>query len=156
MSGAAMARAPWMRGMWEKIERIYELNKHKKVLSPMWFANEAMKLEKFSVNDHAEVYWGCHHTFREMARMYFRQKLDPIHNTEDDDGQLTLFSGVLQKHYPVPVAPGEEGYYVAVEDLTPEQIAFNVHRLRKTGRSYLAHADALAALVTHGVVGIVA
>jgi hypothetical protein len=61
---------------------------------------------------------------------------------EQEVAQQSIFS--LQDWYPA-LEESRPGEYVRREDMTYEQRAENIRRLRSTGRGYLAHADALEA-----------
>jgi hypothetical protein len=147
MSGSQVP-PPIMREMYADIERLYELHRHKPLVSATWFATEAMKLERFAPNDHRVVYWGCHAQFREIARAYFRGKFDPVERAAAAaDGQQELeFAGTLQERYPVRPKPGDtERQYGLLASLSAADRAYNVKRMRATAGSLQKHSDALEA-----------
>lgn len=88
---------------------------------------------------------------KQMARAFLRRRLDADgEESEAYGGQDSLpfgtsFSGHLQPRYPTPHAPGDEPVYKLRLHLTPEERAWNVEQLRKSGRARLEHADALEA-----------
>jgi len=79
-----------------------------------------------------------------MARKLLGRRFD----AESDEAEATqgeLFSGHLQRRYPLPPVPGQEAAYKALEALSPDEIRWNVKTLRKSGQARLMHADALEA-----------
>ncbi|HTB46649.1 MAG TPA: hypothetical protein VK741_23730 [Acetobacteraceae bacterium] len=144
MSGSFHDRMPEARELWETIDRLFELHRYKRELSATWFATEGMKLLSFDPTDNRPVYWGCHLALREIARAKFRGHWDPvevIRQAIEDD----LFPETLQERYPLRAKKGEERVYVLLEHLPDADLAYNVERLRRTGRAYLKHSDALEA-----------
>jgi hypothetical protein len=79
-----------------------------------------------------------------MARKLLARRFD-IDSDETEAYQGDLFSGALQKRYPIPRRQGEEPVYKLRTALTPEERAWNVEQLRKSARARLEHADALEA-----------
>ncbi|KIG08601.1 hypothetical protein [Caballeronia concitans] len=76
-------------------------------------------------------------TRRELARRYGAQSED----TRAIQGEL--FTGVLQRRYPIPHEQRENPQYVLLEVLTTPQVHWNAAQHRKVGRAHLKHADAL-------------
>jgi hypothetical protein len=79
-----------------------------------------------------------------MARKLLGRKFS-IESDETEAYQGDLFSGALQKRYPIPRQQGEEPVYKLRSKLTPKERAWNVEQLRKSARARLEHADALEA-----------
>jgi len=57
--------------------------------------------------------------------------------------QGDMFTGVLQRRYPLPHKRGDTPVYRLLEHLTPAQIRWNAEQHRKVGHAHLRHADAL-------------
>ena len=81
---------------------------------------------------------------KQMARRALARNFEP---DSDDTAayQGELFSGQLQDRYPIPRKRGDDAQYKKREQLTPEEIEWNVAMLRKSAASRLQHADALQA-----------
>lgn len=90
------------------------------------------------------VAWGGREHFKHMARQALASKFD-ITKPADDDETGELFADKLQGRYPVPTAGGGERGYKRLDSLSETELAWNVRRLRRAGRSLLAHANALEA-----------
>lgn len=86
---------------------------------------------------------------KQMARNYLRKAAEDTDENPVYNRQITLdfpgFSGQLQDRYPLPRPAGSEPVYKLRSHLTPEERAWNVALLRKSGRARLEHADALEA-----------
>lgn len=90
------------------------------------------------------ILWTSLEYFKHLARGRLRSRFDPEgENNEAYQGEL--FSGHLQRAYPVPRAKGQEPLYVPRDMLTREDVEYNVNLLRKSARARLRHADALQA-----------
>ncbi|WP_250518523.1 hypothetical protein [Caballeronia sp. ATUFL_M1_KS5A] len=57
--------------------------------------------------------------------------------------QGDMFTGVLQRRYPLPHKRGDVPVYRLLEHLTPEQVRWNAEQHRKVGHAHLRHAEAL-------------
>lgn len=80
----------------------------------------------------------------DMARKLLGKRFS--HDSDETDAyQGELFSGALQRRYPLPRQTSEEPAYKLREHLTPEERAWNVEQLRKSAQARLEHADALEA-----------
>lgn len=80
----------------------------------------------------------------DMARKLLGKRFSHA-SDESEAYQGELFSGTLQRRYPLPRQDGEEPAYKLREHLTPDERAWNVEQLRKSARARLEHADALEA-----------
>lgn len=131
----------------EAVEKVISRNNDMRAISPAWVATAVMVEIGFAAKVHPVGYVGCHLYARQIARQSLRKKFDPASadSDDDDDDQPRLFTGTLQTKYPRRREPGEEPTYVHIDDLTDDDIAFIVTRMRATARSLLKHADALEA-----------
>lgn len=150
MSGFS-GRVPEARELWDTIDRLMEMHQHKPEVSAAWFATEGMKILRFSAADNRPVYWGCHMALREIARHRFRHAFDPIERLQDEDsGQGDLaFAETLQDRYPLRPKKGEERRYRLLEQIGDDDLLYNEERLRRAGRAFLKHADAVLAYRSH-------
>lgn len=82
--------------------------------------------------------------FKQMARQVLGAKFD-VKSQALGDTTGELFSEQLQERYPVPAAKGDEHAYKRLDALTEYEVAWNVQRLERAGRSLLAHARTLRA-----------
>ncbi|MHC2399144.1 MULTISPECIES: hypothetical protein [Bradyrhizobium] len=128
------------------VSRIIDTRRSQSRISPSWVANEAMiELDGGHIAPPL-VYLGCHLELRQIARSVLRTRFDD--RAESDDGeprQHELFPD-LQWRYPTArSARSAEPEYVLLDDMSDEDAAYNVARLRREGRAKLAHADALEA-----------
>jgi hypothetical protein len=57
--------------------------------------------------------------------------------------QAELFTGTLQRRYPLPHKRGDVPVYRLLEHLTREQVRWNAAQHRKVGNAHLKHAEAL-------------
>lgn len=115
------------------------------ILSPAALA--AAAYEKFA-DDEVEphIAYGCLEHFKGMARKVLAGNFsDEGERNQSYTEQGELFSGHLQDRYPLPRAKGADAVYKLRHLLTPEERAWNVKTLRKSGEARLAHADALEA-----------
>lgn len=84
--------------------------------------------------------------FKNMARKVLAHRFD-------DDGdenpsyaaQGEMFSGHLQDRYPLPRKRGDDPVYKLREQLTDDEVRWNLQSLRRSADARLAHADALEA-----------
>lgn len=82
--------------------------------------------------------------FKQMARQVLALKFD-VAAKELGEATGELFDDRLQERYPVPAPRGEERVYKRLEALTDIEVAWNVQRLERAGRSLIAHARTLRA-----------
>jgi hypothetical protein len=115
------------------------------ILSPAALASAAYaKFADDAVEPH--VAYGCLEHFKGMARKVLAGSFaDDGEGNQSYADQGELFSGHLQDRYPLPRAKGADPVYKLRHLLTPEERAWNVKTLRKSGEARLAHADALEA-----------
>lgn len=128
--------------LWDVIGAVFELHRGRRTLNPAWMATEGMKRIKFPPDLHPLGYVGCHLQLRQIARAFCRGNFDP---TEINDQQNDLFPDTLQERYPARPAPGAEPEYVLLDQLTDDDIAYNVQRMRRASLALLRHGDALEA-----------
>lgn len=76
-------------------------------------------------------------TRRELARNYHAD------SEETSAIQRELFTGVLQRRYPIPHKRAENPQYLLLEVLSANQVRWNAGQHRKVGRAHMKHADAL-------------
>ena len=127
----------------ELLGRIYELHRDKVDVSPSWMATEAMQELDPDRVSHPLEYLLAHLQLRQIARSLCAGRWQKDEGRDDE--QHELFPG-LQRRYPIADRiNGEEPVYRRLEDLTADDVAYNVHRLRSEARSKLAHADRLDA-----------
>lgn len=94
----------------------------------------------------AHIQYASLEHFKHMARKAMARHFDDEGDQNAAyEGQGELFSGHLQERYPIPRKQGEEPQYKLRSLLTPEERAWNVKKIRKSGEARLAHADALEA-----------
>lgn len=84
--------------------------------------------------------------FKGMARKVLAHQFDD----EGDENrayavQGEMFSGHLQDRYPLPRKRGEDPVYKLRDQLTNEEVRWNLQSLRRSADARLAHADALEA-----------
>lgn len=82
--------------------------------------------------------------FKQLARRRLSKRYDYA-SQEAMEAQSDMFSGELQKRYPIPRQRGEEPQYKLRWLLTDLERSFNLDRMRKAANSLLAHADAFEA-----------
>ncbi|MBP7651150.1 MAG: hypothetical protein KA744_14985 [Phenylobacterium sp.] len=117
------------------------------IISPSYVARELLDLYAGASIDPHIAYASREH-FKQMARRVLAGRYD----AESDDNEAhqgELFSGHLQRRYPIPRASGSEPVYKLREALTPQERAWNVLSLRSSARARLLHADALEAEGQH-------
>jgi hypothetical protein len=101
---------------------------------------------KFKPELHRLGYAGCHLQVRQMARGVLRRDFDPEERVAASvEGEDDLFPETLQDRYPRRGKHGEEPVYVLREQMTGNDVGYNVARMRRGGRALLKHADALEA-----------
>lgn len=84
---------------------------------------------------------GCDLQLRQLARHILRSKF----MDEDEIGQDDLFP-TLQARYPTARSKGwEEPEYILRDQMSDDDIGYNVHRLRQEAQAKMHHADALEA-----------
>jgi len=116
-------------------------------ISPIAIANECMEALDPDKTSVPQVYAGCHLHLRQIARAMLARAYDPADKKKRDRDALAagdLFT--LQARYPMAhSADLEEPVYVRRDDMTEEDVKYNIARLRSEGRAKLRHADALQA-----------
>jgi hypothetical protein len=90
------------------------------------------------------VYLAAHLQLRQIARQACRKQFDDEEDDALDPVQQELFPG-LQQRYPAAHSDQEEPSYVLREAMGAKDVAANVKRLRREGRTKLGCADALEA-----------
>lgn len=123
------------------IGTIVNRDSSKSRINPSWIANEAMLIldpERISI---PAVYHGCALHARQLAREMLRDR----YASEDESSQDSLFSDYsdLQPRYPMKHDGKSEPEYVLLNDMTDEDILYNVERLRLEAKAKMKHADAL-------------
>jgi hypothetical protein len=127
------------------VERVIDLCRKLTDVSPAWVATQAMTLIAFPRDLHRLGYAGCHLELRQIARGKLRGRFDPT-VIADADAEPDLFPETLQERYPLPRSkPGDEPRYRLLNNLTDEDVEYNVARMKKAGDALLKHADRLAA-----------
>lgn len=130
----------------EVMERLYDDLSGAIMISPSALAAKAYEHFRAKKKIDPHIQYASVEHLKDMARAFLRKRNDP-----SDDGSEAYtqdefsFSGKLQRRYPMPHKRGEEPQYKLREYLTPEERAWNVDQLRKSGQSKLEHADAMEA-----------
>jgi len=129
-----------------EVRTVIEKHRATPAISPAWIATQVMCAIHFKPELHRLGYVGCHLQIRQMTRQELRRRLDPIEAIEASvRGEDDLFPETLQERYPKKTHPHEEPVYVLRDEMSDEDVAFNVARMRRGGRALLKHADALEA-----------
>lgn len=84
----------------------------------------------------------------EHCKAIARRVLAGKHDIESDESEAyqgELFTGRLQTRYPLPRPKGEEPAYKLRENMSDDEIRWNIRSLRKSADARLEHADALEA-----------
>jgi hypothetical protein len=97
-----------------------------------------------SADEDVHIQYASIEHFKQMARQRLRKRFDPV-SQDAIDSQEDMFSGELQKRYPIPIAKGEEPQYKLRWMLTDDERSFNLSRMRKAANRLLSHADAFEA-----------
>lgn len=131
----------------DAISQIIIDNRTTSRIFPTWVANEAMqKLDPERVAPPA-VYHGCMMYARQVARERLRKTFEA--DVVDSDEQRLPFTDAeypeLQARYPTKRGKDGEEQYVLLADMTADDVAYNVTRLRLEAQSKEKHADALEA-----------
>lgn len=127
--------------LYEIITRVIENRADEITINPAWIATEAMAVSDPDGTANPTVYHGCHLQFRQIARSICRGKFE---EAEGDESQHSLFPD-LQTRYPVKRKQGEEPEYKLLEELTDEDVQYNVNRLTLESAKKMKHARALSA-----------
>jgi len=94
------------------------------------------------------IEWTSVEQFKQVARRELRGKFD--HDSDDNETyQGDMFSGHLQRYYPVKEKGAEDPFYKLRELLTDADIDQNLAALKKQADARLAHYDALLAYKMH-------
>ena len=132
------------------VREIMDARKTQVRLSPAWIATEAMV--KLGAEDlqkaNPRVYLAAHLHLRQISRQACRKQFDDADEEALDPAQQELFPG-LQSRYPAAHTEEDEPIYVLRDSLGADDVAFNVQRLRREGRSKLERANALEAWWRH-------
>ena len=114
-------------------------------ISPSWVATEAMVIIDPDRVSPQLVRLGCHLELRQIARSVLRTRFAEADEDEEASKQHEMFPE-LQWRYPTSRSSHlEEPEYVRLEDMTDDDVSYNVARLRSEAMRKLAHADALEA-----------
>lgn len=97
-----------------------------------------------SENEEDHIKYAALEHFKHMSRKRLSKRYDYA-SQEAIEAQSDMFSGELQKRYPIPRQRGEEPQYKLRWMLTDSERTFNLNRMRKAANSLLAHADAFEA-----------
>jgi hypothetical protein len=127
----------------EIVARIIDIRRSQVRINPSWIATEALKEIDPAGRSVDLVRLGCHLQLRQIARAECRTLFE-----DSEDGDEPRFSGFegLQWRYPASRSKGkDEPEYVLRDQMTNDDVEYNVGRLRREGRAKLAHADALEA-----------
>lgn len=127
----------------EIVARIIDIRRGQVRINPSWIATEALKEIDPAGRSVDLVRLGCHLQLRQIARAECRTLFE-----DSEDGDEPRFSGFegLQWRYPTARSKrNEEPEYVLRDQMTNDDVEYNVGRLRREGRAKLAHADALEA-----------
>lgn len=128
----------------DTISQMIVTNRATSRINPTWVANEAMqKLDPKRVSP-PSVYHGCLMYARQIARERLRKTFERDDETAADTAQHELFPE-LQARYPAKRSKSGEEQYVLLDDMTADDVAYNVNRLRQEAISKEKHADALEA-----------
>ena len=126
---------------------IYGKRKDHSTLSPVQIANDCMAVLDPKMRSVPRVYQGCHLYLRQLASAVLARSLDPGDKTKrarDAKAISDLFA--LQPRYPqAHTGDLDDPVYVRREEMTRDDIVYNVNRLHSEGRAKIAHADALKA-----------
>lgn len=132
-----------------EIERQYDVLSDAILIGPTALAHRVF--EAFSTGEEEPhiQYTSLEH-LKHMVRAFLAKNKEPDGEGSEAYAQGALdfgvtFSGKLQDRYPLPRKAGDEPVYKLRSELTPEERAWNVAALRKSGQARLEHADALAA-----------
>lgn len=81
---------------------------------------------------------------KQMARRVLAGRYD-AESDESEAHQGELFSGHLQRRYPIPHKRGDEPTYKLLEAMTGDEIQWNENTLEKSADARMIHARALRA-----------
>jgi len=127
----------------EIVARIIDIRRAQERINPSWIATEALKEIDPSARSVDLVRVGCHLQLRQIARAACRKLFEE--REDEDEPEFAEFKD-LQWRYPTARSKGEaEPEYVLRDQMSDEDVAYNVKRLEREGRAKLAHADALRA-----------
>jgi hypothetical protein len=127
----------------EIVARIIDIRSAQVRINPAWIATEALKEIDPAGRSVDLVRVGCHLQLRQIARAACRKLFET--GEDADEPEFAGFKD-LQWRYPTARSKGEpEPEYVLRDQMSDEDVAYNVRRLEREGRAKLAHADALRA-----------
>ena len=128
------------------VERVIDLYRATKDVSPAWVATQAMTILEFPRSLHRLGYVGCHLELRQIARGKLRKRFDPTAVADADADEIDdLFPEPLQERYPAARKKGEEPVYRLLHELTDDDVAYNLRRMRSAASALDKHADRLQA-----------
>lgn len=115
------------------------------IISPAAVASATLRqFCDVSLEPHIE-YASLEH-FKNMARKVLAHRFaDDGEENPAYQGQGELFSGNLQDRYPLPRKRGDDPVYKLREQLTDDEVRWNLQSLRRSADARLSHADALEA-----------
>lgn len=128
----------------DTINQIIVSNRTTSRIFPTWVANEAMlRLDPARVSPPA-IYHGCAMYARQVARERLRKTFEREEDGSAESAQHELWPE-LQARYPTRRVKGREETYVLLDEMTKDDVTYNVTRLRAEAHSKQKHADALDA-----------
>ena len=131
--------------LYQIIADIYDQQKDNPSVNPISLANAAMDEIHFPRRLHELGWIGCHLQLRQIARSFCRQQFDPTGFRVQDD----LFPETLHERYPTRTKANEEPEYVLLDQLSDDDVLYNVERMRRAAFALQRHADALEAWHLH-------
>lgn len=133
------------RELSDAINGIIANNRTAPKIFPTWVANEAMlKIDPDRVSPPA-VYQGCLLYARQLARDWLRKTFERDDDSEAGPAAQHELFPELQARYPTRRNKGGEEQYVLLDDMSADDVAYNVSRLRSEAEAKGKHADALEA-----------
>lgn len=128
------------------VSAIIDGRRDQEEISPLWVATEATKqIGAWDLKETVPlVYEAAHLHLRTVARSLCRAMFEDAEES-DNSAQHQLFPD-LQWRYPrAPAGSRIETSYVLLEQMTDDDVRYNVQRLKREARTRLGHADALHA-----------
>lgn len=131
----------------ELVGRMVDRRRAESRVSPVSIANDCMAVLDPRMKSIPRVYQGCHLHLRQLARAVLARAYDPADKRKRvRDGKALADLFKLQACYPeAHTGDLEDPVYVRKEEMTREDVAYNIARLRSEGRAKIAHADGLQA-----------
>lgn len=136
-----------MADYYELVGAEVERRKDSPKVSPIVIANSCMEQLDPGRISVPEVYTGCHHYLRQIARGALARSYDPADKRKRErDAKAIGDLFKLQARYPeAHTADLDDPVYVRREHMSAEDVDYNERRLRTEGAAKIAHADALRA-----------